>query len=181
MRPKPFVTIILDGVGLNPSKKGNALALAHTPNFDKYWKKYPHTTLKAHGTAVGLEKGYIGGSEVGHLHINAGRIVEQELKTINIILQDFFTLDEKTVNSLMERAKSEWEKSTGLFQFANQLNDDFNPIDKMDFIICVFEVAYADGKLHYLEHHTVKKIANILNLSRKEIITAKTEIENFLD
>ena len=83
MRPKPFVTIILDGVGLNPSKKGNALALAHTPNFDKYWKKYPHTTLKAHGTAVGLEKGYIGGSEVGHLHINSGRIVEQELKTIN--------------------------------------------------------------------------------------------------
>ena len=113
---------------------------------------------------------------------DADEILEdQELKTINVILQDFFTLDEKTVNSLMERAKSEWERSTGLFQFANQLNDDFNPIDKMDFIICVFEVAYADGKLHYLEHHTVKKIANILNLSRKEIITAKAEIENFLD
>ena len=113
---------------------------------------------------------------------DADEILEdQELKTINVILQDFFTLDEKVASSLMERAKSEWEKSTGLFQFANQLNDDFNPIDKMDFIICVFEVAYADGKLHYLEHHTVKKIANILNLSRKEIITAKTEIENFLD
>ena len=113
---------------------------------------------------------------------DADEILEdQELKTINVILQDFFTLDEKTVNSLMERAKSEWERSTGLFQFANQLNDDFNPIDKMDFIICVFEVAYADGKLHYLEHHTVKKIANILNLHRDEIITAKADIENFLD
>jgi len=83
MRPKPFLLIILDGVGLNPSKKGNALALANTPNFDNLWKKYPHSQLKAHGTAVGLEKGYIGGSEVGHLHINAGRLVEQELKTIN--------------------------------------------------------------------------------------------------
>jgi len=83
MRPKPFVMIILDGVGLNPSRKGNALSLASTPVFDNLWKKYPHTRLKAHGTAVGLEKGYIGGSEVGHLHINAGRTVEQELKTIN--------------------------------------------------------------------------------------------------
>ena len=75
--------IILDGVGLNPSKKGNALALASTPVFDSLWKKYPHTKLTAHGDAVGLEKGYIGGSEVGHLHISAGRTVEQELKTIN--------------------------------------------------------------------------------------------------
>jgi len=113
---------------------------------------------------------------------DADEILEdQELKTINVILQDFFALDEKEASCLMEKAKSEWEKSTGLFQFANQLNDDFNHIDKMDFIICVFEVAYADGKLHYLEHHTVKKIANILNLSRNEIITAKAEIENFLD
>ena len=83
MRPKPLLAIILDGVGINPSKKGNALAQASTPNFDSLWKKYPHTTLKAHGTAVGLEKGYIGGSEVGHLHINSGRLVDQELKTIN--------------------------------------------------------------------------------------------------
>jgi len=83
MRPKPFLAIILDGVGINPNRKGNALAIANNPNFDSLWKKYPHTTLKAHGTAVGLEKGYIGGSEVGHLHINAGRLVDQELKTIN--------------------------------------------------------------------------------------------------
>ena len=83
MRPKPLLAIILDGVGINPSKKGNALAIARTPNFDSLWKKYPHTKLKAHGTAVGLEKGYIGGSEVGHLHINSGRLVDQELKVIN--------------------------------------------------------------------------------------------------
>ena len=113
---------------------------------------------------------------------DADEILEdQELDTINAILQDFFTLDVKAASSLMEKAKSEWKNSTGLFQFGNQLNDDFSHDDKMDFISCVFEVAYADGELHYLEHHTVKKIANILNLSRDEIITAKAEIENFLD
>ena len=64
---------------------------------------------------------------------------------------------------------------------SNQLNDDFSHNDKMDFISCVFEVAFADGELHYLEHHTIKKFANILNLSRDEIINAKSEISNFLD
>ena len=53
--------------------------------------------------------------------------------------------------------------------------------DKLDFISCVFEVAYADGKLHYLEHHAVKKIANILHLEKNELISAKAEIENYLD
>ena len=113
---------------------------------------------------------------------DADEILEdQELDTINAILQDFFTLDEKAASSLMEKAKNEWKISTGLFQFGSQLNDDFSHNDKMDFISCVFEVAFADGELHYLEHHTVKKIANILNLSRDEIINAKIEIENFLD
>ncbi|SVE06817.1 uncharacterized protein METZ01_LOCUS459671, partial [marine metagenome] len=53
--------------------------------------------------------------------------------------------------------------------------------DKLDFISCIFEVAYADGDLHYLEHHTIKKISNILKLHRNEIIAAKAEIESYLD
>ena len=106
---------------------------------------------------------------------------DQELDTINTILQDFFTLDGKTASSLMEKAKSKLYDSTGLFQFGSQLNDDFSHNDKIDFISCVFEVAFTDGELHYLEHHTIKNIANILNLSRDEIINAKAEIENFLD
>ena len=113
---------------------------------------------------------------------DADEILEnQELDTINAILQDFFTIDEKTARSLMEKAQREWKNSTGLFQFGNQLNEGFSHDDKLDFISCVFEVAYADCELHYLEHHTVKKIANILNLHRDEIINAKAEIENFLD
>ena len=113
---------------------------------------------------------------------DADEILEhQELNTINAILQDFFTIDEKEARSLMEKAQSEWKNSTGIFEFGNQLNEGFNHDDKIDFICCVFEVAYADGELHYIEHHTIKKIANILNLHRDEIITAKAEIENFMD
>ena len=81
----------------------------------------------------------------------------------------------------MKKAQIIWKESTGLFQFGNQLNKDFSHNDKLDFISCVFEVAFADGDLHYLEHHTIKKIANILNVNRNEIINAKAEIENFLE
>ena len=106
---------------------------------------------------------------------------EQELITIAEILKEFFSIDESSVKSLMHNAHEEWKNSTGLFQFGTQLNQNFSHDDKLDFISCVFEVAYADGELHYLEHHTVKKIANILHLDKNELISAKAEIESYLD
>ena len=93
----------------------------------------------------------------------------------------FFTIDENTTTLLMEQATEKWKNSTDLYLFGAQLNQDFSHEDKLDFIYCVFEVAYADGDLHYLEHHTVKKISNILNLHRKDIIAAKAKIESYLE
>jgi len=113
---------------------------------------------------------------------DADEILEdQELKTIGEILQEFFSLDESAVESLIKHAQEEWKDSIGIFQFGNQLNQYFSHEDKLDFISCVFEVAFADGEFHYLEHHVVKKIANILHLEKHELISAKAEIENYLD
>lgn len=113
---------------------------------------------------------------------DADEVLEkEELETIGDILQDFFSINEQSTDSLIQEAVEKMKGSVGLFEFGQQLNIDFSHEDKLDFINCVFEVAYADGDLHYLEHHTIKKIANILNLYRDEIITAKAEIENFLD
>ena len=113
---------------------------------------------------------------------DADEVLEkEELETIGDILQDFFLINEQSADSLIQEAVKKMKDSVGLFEFGQQLNIDFSHEDKLDFINCVFEVAYADGDLHYLEHHTIKKIANILNLHREEIITAKAEIENFLD
>ena len=69
----------------------------------------------------------------------------------------------------------------GQFSAFRKQPDNFSHEDKLDFISCIFEVAYADNELHYLEHHTIKKIANILNLNRDEIIAAKAEFEQYLD
>ena len=70
---------------------------------------------------------------------------EQELITIAEILKEFFSIDESSVKSLMQNAHEEWKNSTGLFQFGTQLNQNFSHDDKLDFISCVFEVAYADS------------------------------------
>ena len=83
MKNKPFVLIILDGWGVAPPSKGNAIALANTPNIDGFLKKYPNTTLNATGSAVGLEANQMGGSEAGHLNIGAGRIVKQDSQYIS--------------------------------------------------------------------------------------------------
>lgn len=75
--------IILDGFGIGKPNSTNAIHVANTPFFDDLWKNYPHTTLQASGLAVGLPKGQIGGSEVGHLTIGAGRVLYQDLVRIN--------------------------------------------------------------------------------------------------
>ncbi|MFD2639824.1 2,3-bisphosphoglycerate-independent phosphoglycerate mutase [Piscibacillus salipiscarius] len=80
--------IILDGFAFREEDHGNAVKLASTPNFDRYWNDYPHSTLKAFGEAVGLPEGQMGNSEVGHLNIGAGRIVYQNLTRINLSIKD---------------------------------------------------------------------------------------------
>ena len=87
--------VILDGWGLAPPGPGNAVELAETPVFDRLWKQYPHTTLRASGEAVGLPPGQMGNSEVGHLTIGSGRILFQDLMRVNVAIEDgsLFTND----------------------------------------------------------------------------------------
>ena len=112
----------------------------------------------------------------------ADEILEkQELDTIQDILKDFFSIADNDAYILIQEAQDKMKNATGLFVFGQHLNTVFDHTDRLDFISCVFEVAYADGDLHYLEHHTVKKIANILNVNREDILAAKIDLENYLD
>ena len=79
----PLVLLILDGWGYSEEKSHNAIATAHTPQWDSWWQNNPHTVLKASGAPVGLPDGQMGNSEVGHMHIGAGRVIPQDLTRIN--------------------------------------------------------------------------------------------------
>ena len=67
MNKRPVVLVVMDGVGINESDYGNAVALANKPTLDRMWKECPNTSIRAHGLAVGLPTdGDMGNSEVGH-------------------------------------------------------------------------------------------------------------------
>ncbi|WP_433945025.1 2,3-bisphosphoglycerate-independent phosphoglycerate mutase [Paenibacillus sp. SN-8-1] len=108
--PRPVALIIMDGFGLRGTDEGNAVAQANKPNYDRYLKMYPNTTLTACGEAVGLPEGQMGNSEVGHLNIGAGRIVYQDLTRIDKSIRegDFFT--NKTLVEAVQYAKTNGKK-----------------------------------------------------------------------
>ena len=91
---RPVVLVIRDGWGINPGgkadreKNGDATLLAQTPFHDRLYQDYPCATLSASGEDVGLPKGQMGNSEVGHLNLGAGRIVYQDLTRINKAIAD---------------------------------------------------------------------------------------------
>ena len=95
MTAVPHILIVMDGWALSPIRKGNAVAAAKTPNFDFFWANYPHTQLEACGRAVGLPEGQMGGSEVGHLNLGAGRVMLQDMTFIESLIEsgEFFEND----------------------------------------------------------------------------------------
>ena len=93
--------MILDGWGIGKDSNVSAVELSKTPNIDDLFRKYNYSTLRTDGEYVGLPKGQMGNSEVGHINIGAGRIVHQDLAKINISIQNnTFAKNKTLINSL---------------------------------------------------------------------------------
>lgn len=107
---KPAVLIILDGWGYREEEKYNAIAAAKKPIFDRLWADCPHTLLTASSCNVGLPKGQMGNSEVGHLNLGAGRVVYQDLSRITNGIEDgsFFknSVLDKAVDDVIKKDKA---------------------------------------------------------------------------
>ena len=102
----PLVTlVILDGWGCAPPGPGNAVELASTPVFDGLWAEYPHTRIAASGEAVGLPSGQMGNSEVGHLTIGSGRVLNQDLQRVNRAIRDGSFFENAALVSAFRRAR----------------------------------------------------------------------------
>ncbi len=86
--PKPVVLCILDGWGIGPNPATSAPAQAKVPHFNRLWAECPHATLITFGPDVGLPRGQMGNSEVGHTNIGAGRVVAMDLGAIDLAVED---------------------------------------------------------------------------------------------
>jgi len=143
--------IILDGFGITPELKGNAVLNAKTPNFDAILQSFPKTLLKASAEEVGLPWGEFGSSEVGHTTIGMGRIVLQNLLQINK------SFEEKTFEK-----KAQFKEILGLIDQGSSVN-----------LILVL----SDGGIHGHMNHAIA----IIELIRRERPKARIKLHLITD
>jgi 2,3-bisphosphoglycerate-independent phosphoglycerate mutase len=105
-RPKPIVLTVLDGWGYRAETKGNAIALARKPNYDRLLKEFPNTLIHTSGPYVGLPEGQMGNSEVGHLNIGAGRIVHMDISRVDQLISSGEFSREPLLLEAMERGRT---------------------------------------------------------------------------
>jgi 2,3-bisphosphoglycerate-independent phosphoglycerate mutase len=103
---KPILLIILDGFGCRRADSYNAITSASKPNFDHFWKDYPHSLIQASEAAVGLPAGQMGNSEVGHLNIGAGRVVYQEYTRIDRAIRNGHFSGNLALNGVIAKLKT---------------------------------------------------------------------------
>ena len=139
MKGKKTALIILDGWGHGDKTKSDAIHHANTPFIDSLYQKHPNCELMTFGEHVGLPKGQMGNSEVGHLNIGAGRIVYQDLAKINIACED---------NTI-----AEMENLKSSFAYVRQNNKPLHLIGLV-----------SDGGIHSHQNHLYK----LCELANKE-------------
>src|SRR6202789_2962030 len=104
--PKPIVLTVLDGWGCRAETKGNAIALARKPNYDRLLREYSNTQIQTSGPSVGLPDGQMGNSEVGHLNIGAGRIVHMDITRVDSLIASGEFERQPLFIEAMEQARS---------------------------------------------------------------------------
>ncbi|HEV3155671.1 MAG TPA: 2,3-bisphosphoglycerate-independent phosphoglycerate mutase [Candidatus Baltobacteraceae bacterium] len=119
MKYRPLVLAVLDGWGCSSQMHGNAIAAASLPHWHAFFDKYPWTMLEASGEAVGLPKGIMGNSEVGHMNLGSGRVVPQGVVIIDADIASGEFAKNATLNKCIQHVKA----SGGTLHFMGLLSD----------------------------------------------------------
>ncbi len=137
---RPVLLMILDGYGISEATRGNAVRNASTPNLDALQTQCPCVALRASGEAVGLPEGQIGNSEVGHLHIGAGRVVPTGLSLINKAVADRSIAKNPALLGALRHARENGSKFhvMGLFSHGGVHSS-------LEHIVALLEAASANG------------------------------------
>ena len=140
----PLVLCILDGIGINNSCDNNAVCLAKTPFLDALMQKYPHSQLNASGVAVGLPHGTMGNSEVGHITMGAGRVVNQFLRR--------FQLEDWNTNTALQNFIADVKGDGGIVHVAGLMSDGRVHSDVNDILTIIDYVLQAGLRvcLHFI-------------------------------
>lgn len=142
------LVVVMDGIGLRASRFGNAVALARTPELDRLKDQGLYTTLKAHGTYVGLPSDDdIGNSEVGHNALGAGRIFAQGAKLVQLAIQNGTLFQSESWRASVGRARP----GKGTLHFLGLLSDG-NVHSHEDHLYAMLRAAKRDGAVRVRVH-----------------------------
>lgn len=171
---KKVILCILDGVGITDKVDGNAFKAALKPNFDYLYNNYPHSLLDASGTSVGLPKGVMGNSEVGHINIGAGRVVFQNLQMINEKIKDKSFFENEKIIKMFDYVK----KNNSKLHLMGLVSDGeiHSSLNHLEALIEMCELnniepyihAFTDGRdtLPNSSLEYINRIQNKLNISK---------------
>ena len=168
----PVVLVILDGWGYRKNERANAIALAETPIMDSVIDTYPSTLVNTSGKDVGLPKGQMGNSEVGHLNLGAGRVVPQELVRISDAVEDQ-TLFENA--ALLAVCKDVRDRQSKLHLIG--LCSEGGVHSHLDHLLGLLDLA----KLKGLGNVCVHAISDGRDTRTTDGINALTQIQNHID
>ena len=166
---KPLVLCIMDGVGISSAHEHNAVALANMPFFDSLLAKHPHARLNASGAAVGLPDGIMGNSEVGHITIGAGRVVNQFLRR--------FEMENLAGNKNLNQFISNVAGRGGVVHLAGLMSDGDVHSDLMEMIVTARYIM--DAGLRVYLHFIADGRDTPPHSAKQYIYTIKRELADY--
>ena len=140
MSYRPIVLAVLDGWGCREATHGNAIAAAAIPHWNAYFEKYPWTMLQASGEEVGLPKGIMGNSEVGHMNLGSGRVVPQGVVIIDSDIASGEFVNNATLNECIAHVK----RTGGTLHFMGLVSDG-KVHSSLDHLLALMDRAHAGG------------------------------------
>ncbi len=100
-------------------------------------------------------------------------IDETETAKLVQILKERFELEQDDLDELITLAEEDVREATSLYQFTSLMNEHFNYAEKVQLVMNMWEVAFADGKIDRYEEHLIRKVAELLYLDHKDFILSK--------
>ena len=98
---------------------------------------------------------------------------ESELMALKNTLQKDFQINEDEIDELIDLAKENVEDSTSLYEFTRDINDNFDPAERVKLIESMWKIAYADGNIDKYEEHIIRKVSNLIYVAHSDFIKAK--------
>lgn len=180
MVKKPVVLVVMDGVGWTEADHGNAVMHAYKPQIDELMSKWPHTTIKASGTAVGLpSESDMGNSEVGHNALGCGQIYAQGAKLVN----ESIASGKIYASPAWKKAISFCKEHGGKLHFLGLLSDG-NVHSNISHLIAMLEEAKKEGikevRVHaLLDGRDVPETSALTYVDQLEAVFKKLNDDHF--